>query len=451
MISSFFHRRLRRRAEHLAGRLAGHLPVGASVLDVGSGTGHNAEAIRNRLGMRCVEADVVDFHVVGPGPVVIGGTTLPFGEGEFDACVIAFVLSFVDDPVAMLREASRVAGGRVLLLQSTCRGGWSRACLWVRGRIQGPMAFEACRRLGLIPPVRSPMNRPRRLNRDELRQIIARAGLVVEAVEPERGFASISRDLFVLSNGARPPSPTVSVIIPARNEEAMIAATVASVIAARKVHPEPDRVEILVVDNASTDRTVEVVAGIEDVRVVTCETLGAARARNLGASLATGSVMIFLDADTRMPPGAIRRVAELRVEHGYEAGICKLGAADGGRLARAWWWFWNLVRRLPIARAKAMPAFMFCTREAFHEFGPFDEAVAIGEEWPILAGLYRDRPDRLIYDQATTALSSSRRMDLQRFGYWRTFAKYAWAILSHRGRVGYPDHIRHAPEVEVHQ
>ena len=87
---------------------------------------------------------------------------------------------------------------------------------------------------------------------------------------------------------------------------------------------------------------------------------------------------------------------------------------------------------------------MFCTREAFDEFGPFDERVAIGEEWPILAGLYRARPRRFVYDQAITALSSGRRMELQHFGYTRTFARYVWAILSFRGRVNYPDHVRHA-------
>ena len=60
-----------------------------------------------------------------------------------------------------------------------------------------------------------------------------------------------------------------------------------------------------------------------------------------------------------------------------------------------------------------MPACMFCTREAFDEFGPFDERVDIGEEWPILAGLYHARPAHFVYDQAITALSSGRRMELQ--------------------------------------
>ena len=124
-------------------------------------------------------------------------------------------------------------------------------------------------------------------------------------------------------------------------------------------------------------------------------------------------------------------------------------SAFGGRRARCWWAFWNAVRRLPLPRAKAMPACMFCTREAFDEFGPFDERVAIGEEWPILAGLYRARPRRFVYDQAITALSSGRRMELQRFGYARTFARYVWAVLSFRGRVDYPDHVRHSPRAAI--
>ena len=85
---------------------------------------------------------------------------------------------------------------------------------------------------------------------------------------------------------------------------------------------------------------------------------------------------------------------------------------------------------------------MFCTAKVFSEFGPFDEEVAIGEEWPILAGLYRQRPDRFKYDRTITAFSSSRRMQAQRFGYLRTFFKYVWAILHKSGRIHYSDGIR---------
>ena len=89
-----------------------------------------------------------------------------------------------------------------------------------------------------------------------------------------------------------------------------------------------------------------------------------------------------------------------------------------------------------------MPAVMFCTAEVFDEFGPFDEEVCIGEEWPILARVYHERRAQFVYDRTLTALSSSRRMERQPFGYLRTFAKYVWAVLHKSGRIHYSDQIR---------
>ena len=449
-LRSRFHRSMSRRATHLVRRLSPHLSEGATVLDLGSGTGHNAEALRALTGSRCFEADTVDFHVVGPGPVLFDGVRLPLEDRSVDICLLAFVLNYADDPESLLREAARVASQGVLLLHSTGQGRWSHAMLRGRNWVQGRFAFWLCRRFGLIPPVNLP-RQPHRLFRPEsVERLIARAGLILTQVEPEPGFASISRNLWVTfpRNATPEPEPdplVVSVIIPARNEQALIGSTVASV--RRAAANLGVVVEVLIIDNASTDGTrqaLSLCAGLPEVQVVTCEPLGAAHARNLGANLATGRILVFLDADTHLPRDAIRRFVEHCEVRGFEAGITRLGALDGGWRARCWWAFWNLVRCLPLPRAKAMPACMFCTRAAFDEFGPFDDRVAIGEEWPILAGLYRKRPHRLIYDRTLTALTSSRRMDLQRFGYSRTFARYVWAILSLRGRVGYPDHIRHA-------
>ena len=113
-----FHRQMRRRARRLAERFAPHLATGATVLDVGSGTGHNAEALRI-FGVRtCAEADVVDFHVVGDGPVVFDGTRLPFDDRAFDSCLLVFVLSYVDDPTALLRETG------LFLIAYTALVGW---------------------------------------------------------------------------------------------------------------------------------------------------------------------------------------------------------------------------------------------------------------------------------------------------------------------------------------
>jgi SAM-dependent methyltransferase len=194
-----FHSHLRRRARHIAWRIAPHLPTGATVLDIGSGTGHNAEALRAREAHACTEADVVDFHVVGGGPVLFDGARLPFADRVFDACLLAFVLSYADDPVTLLREARRVASRRVLVLQSSPRGRTGRVALALRGWLQGPVAFRVCATLHLIPPTPSPLGRRRLLSRERMVDIAQQAGMKLARVVPEQDLLGlVSRDLFVL-------------------------------------------------------------------------------------------------------------------------------------------------------------------------------------------------------------------------------------------------------------
>jgi glycosyltransferase involved in cell wall biosynthesis len=236
----------------------------------------------------------------------------------------------------------------------------------------------------------------------------------------------------------------LSVIIPARNERRLIASTLDSVLTALKPFG-PAHAELIVVDNDSRDGTWEIVerySSDHGVRAFRLELLGAARARNHGRRQASGRILVFLDADTQLPPDGLQRIVAQCEDRGIEAGITRLAALDGGVRAKLWWLFWEQVRRLPLPRAKAMPALMFCTAAVFDELGPFDEEVAIGEEWPILARLYRQRPSRLVYDRSICAFTSSRRMQAQRFGYARTFLKYGWAILHRTGQVSYSDRIR---------
>jgi glycosyltransferase involved in cell wall biosynthesis len=237
----------------------------------------------------------------------------------------------------------------------------------------------------------------------------------------------------------------LSVVVPARNEAALIGGTVRALLEAAARLPRPRDVEIVIVDNASTDDTAAITRSFGSsgiVRLVRAAVQGAARARNVGARACSGEVLVFVDADTLVPPNALTRISEL---HGsFDAGIFRLAALDGGLRARIWWTFWEHVRRLPLSYAKAMPAFMFCTRPVFEEFGPFDEEVSIAEEWPILAGLHRARRGRFIYDRTLTAHSSSRRMEMQRCGYARNLSKYAWAVLHRSGRLHYTDRFRAA-------
>ena len=142
---------------------------------------------------------MLDFHVVGDGPVLFVGPRLPFADRAFDACLLAFVLRYPDDPAALLREAGRVASRSVLVLQSSPRGRAGRIALRLRSWVQGPLAFRLCSTLRLIPPSRTPL-RPRRiLSREQLGELANEAGLKLARVDPESGlFGLVSRDLFVL-------------------------------------------------------------------------------------------------------------------------------------------------------------------------------------------------------------------------------------------------------------
>ena len=249
----------------------------------------------------------------------------------------------------------------------------------------------------------------------------------------------------------------LSIIIPARNEEAQIGGTLQAVLrsVARHAHLPLDRLrlaatrcEVVVVDSGSSDGTPRIVTEFADlfgVRRLHTLRPGAPAARNLGAARSNGEVLVFIDADTRVPEDALARIQSLVEERGGAAGIFPYAPQEGGVRARCWWAFWNGVRRLPLARAKAMPAFMFCTRQAFQQFGPFDESVAIGEEWPILGGVYRRNRRELVYDHTLRAHTSSRRMQMVRLGYTRLYVKYALAILFKPARVHYTDRLRERP------
>jgi hypothetical protein len=101
--------------------------------------------------------------------------------------------------------------------------------------------------------------------------------------------------------------PLVSVIIPTRDRKEKLLRLLASV----RVSEYPvDRMEIIVVDNASSDKTAEVVSSaFPDVQVVRSETnLYCAGGRNLGADAAKGAYVFFVDDDNILDPACISRL-----------------------------------------------------------------------------------------------------------------------------------------------
>jgi glycosyltransferase involved in cell wall biosynthesis len=107
--------------------------------------------------------------------------------------------------------------------------------------------------------------------------------------------------------------PLVSVIIPARNEEASLAACLGSLVSQTGL-----LFEVIVVDDGSTDRTREIAASFPTVRIITAPPLpsgwsGKNNAVAAGAQQARGEWWLFTDADTVHLPGSLSRsVTEAR-------------------------------------------------------------------------------------------------------------------------------------------
>ncbi|MFB4317600.1 glycosyltransferase [Actinomadura sp. 21ATH] len=110
-----------------------------------------------------------------------------------------------------------------------------------------------------------------------------------------------------------PPAPPISVVIPARDEEARIAGCLEPVLA------DPDVAEVIVVDDESRDATARLASRLGATVVAGTPPpdgwVGKQWALRQGVAAAAGPVVVLLDADTRPKPGLCRALAELLDDH----------------------------------------------------------------------------------------------------------------------------------------
>jgi chlorobactene glucosyltransferase len=118
--------------------------------------------------------------------------------------------------------------------------------------------------------------------------------------------------------GRRPgEGPLLSVVIPARNEERIIEATVRAMLAQSYAN-----LEVIVVNDRSTDRTGEILSAIDDQRLVVIHGeepppgwLGKPWACDQGCRAAGGELLLLVDADVQYGPGAIAAAAGYMADH----------------------------------------------------------------------------------------------------------------------------------------
>lgn len=107
----------------------------------------------------------------------------------------------------------------------------------------------------------------------------------------------------------------ISIVIPVLNEAIAIRAVLAQVL-------DTPNVEVIVVDGGSEDDTVAI-AQTMGVKVI-ATTVGRARQMNAGAAVATGDILLFLHADTQLPPNFDRFIRQALQKPGTVAGAFEL-------------------------------------------------------------------------------------------------------------------------------
>lgn len=165
-----------------------------------------------------------------------------------------------------------------------------------------------------------------------------------------------------------------SFIVPAHNEEALLAATLASIhTAARAAQLD---YEIIVVDDASTDRTAEI-ARAHDAQVCVVALRQISAVRNAGARAARGEWLIFVDADTVVTPQVVSAACAA-----MNSGVVGGGANVEWEGHLPMWARMLATSTLLTMRIATLAAgcFVFCTRPAFLATGGFDETVFATEE-----------------------------------------------------------------------
>jgi glycosyltransferase involved in cell wall biosynthesis len=162
-------------------------------------------------------------------------------------------------------------------------------------------------------------------------------------------------------------APLVSVIIPAFNGMRFVGDALESAIG-QDYRP----IEVLVVDDGSTDRTSEVVARFPEARYARQENRGPGAARNLGIRESAGPIVAFLDQDDVWLPGKLRlQVAALvrDPDLGFTLALTETVLLDGKRPG------WITEAQLKDRTGCFFPGALVARRSLFDRLGPFDESL----------------------------------------------------------------------------
>jgi glycosyltransferase involved in cell wall biosynthesis len=191
----------------------------------------------------------------------------------------------------------------------------------------------------------------------------------------------------------------VTVIVPTRNRSALLAMTLRSVL--RQQHVD---LEVVVVDEASTDDTQAVIAAFDDCRVRVirhARPVGVSAARNRGAVEARAEWLSFLDDDDLWAPDKL--VLQLRAARDANVDWAYSGAVvidDHARFVRAEYPVPAASVRAALLRYYAIPgggSNILVRRSRWEQVGPFNSRMSTTEDWDMCIRLAKHSAAACVY------------------------------------------------------
>lgn len=197
---------------------------------------------------------------------------------------------------------------------------------------------------------------------------------------------------------------TIAIIIPVLNEAATIGKTLTEL-------QQHSAIEVIAVDGGSTDNTVEIARQI-GVKVIAVVGKSRAAQMNAGAKIARGNILLFLHADTQLPPNFVALVRKTLKQPGVIAGAFELAIAGEAKSLR---WIELLVKwRSHLLSLPYGDQAIFITKQAFNKLGGYAE-LAIMEDFEFVR---RAKKQGKIAIAPAAVTTSGRRW--QKLGVWQT-------------------------------
>lgn len=184
------------------------------------------------------------------------------------------------------------------------------------------------------------------------------------------------------------------------------------------------RLEIIVADGGSLDATARLARDHPSVSRVVEAPGGRARQLNAGAAISSGELLVFVHADSRLPPDAYRSLAAAWRDRRLVGGNFRLRFEGGDRFARALAAYYRVSRRLGVYYGDSS---LFVRREVFELLGGFRE-LPIMDDYDFARRLERSGTTACLPGPAVTSSRRWRRAGITRtICSWTAIQALYWA------------------------